>query len=943
MPFNVHQMLVFNRSGARVGTISTWTITSPRTFRIAEICDMTVEIPNRDSAGNVVFNSAMDALLIEDNILYVENEMDGIPGWGGAIIEKEYVNDGLILTLNSGESLLAGLETTTITQNAGDSATIASRLVSAANAKQGAHGDVLVTFSNDGTTPNYGTYTYEGDIFQGLQQLATDSLAEFYVQAVLGAGAASISFVLHWNSTFANDLSGVITISDGTSGQLAQGTSFKFSVMEVFNRIRLRGASTSFADYLNYDCVKSVVKDLTPEVDWIAEGATNLRRRENLNLSVNFSLSSDAQQAIATTGYDIDDPNNPGTLLHVKGLEELYLDYYKSFLYYHHNRLGRPFLDGYDWSGPDGTNDKSLTMRYMRTLQKLGRIGAATVVTAGSDNATIGAAIDQWAFDQNVSPDGTGTVGVALDYATFTDHWFADSNGNLYLQPTDYTNPDAPTFIPANATLWGTPGSGTLVAVATDPAQVNTVWVMNQSGGNTTVSAYDIDSHALLSSFTIGQTLNDFALDYVNGVFMAVNPGSGTVQVRDINSGALLSPDLSFASGLSNATGISVSGGIAYVSDAAGHISMVYADVTQPATLGQVAGSFSSGLATDGLYVDLSNRRIWLIQSGGGITLYHAYVAQATVAPPGSLTGAPGFDTIYSGQFVHIVMTSDGAYVSKPHVTSSGTYTVVSGDTLWGIADHFYGNGSQWPTIYNANKAYLDGITAGHGLTPGPHWIFPGEVISIPGIGGKVTHNAPAPATKYLTTHTPGEWQLTTIPAPDPAQPDQLQRSWVTGDTQVTGFVLASVCAIQDPAVVILGEEGRVCDWAPATDGYGIFRDTQQFLTARGHVRSEGPGWYWHVWDVPARTFEPDQPDWPEGKAYLAAYLAKHNKRITVQTIHVLNIANLWNSIQIGTIVMVHSSTQGPQPGGTTLKMRVIAFAPDEFNGTMEITGEIVS
>jgi nucleoid-associated protein YgaU len=49
-------------------------------------------------------------------------------------------------------------------------------------------------------------------------------------------------------------------------------------------------------------------------------------------------------------------------------------------------------------------------------------------------------------------------------------------------------------------------------------------------------------------------------------------------------------------------------------------------------------------------------------------------------------------------------------------------YTVVTGDTLRRIADRFYGDESQWPRIHNAN---LDQV-------PNPDQIFPGQELRIP-------------------------------------------------------------------------------------------------------------------------------------------------------------------------------------------------------------------
>jgi hypothetical protein len=57
--------------------------------------------------------------------------------------------------------------------------------------------------------------------------------------------------------------------------------------------------------------------------------------------------------------------------------------------------------------------------------------------------------------------------------------------------------------------------------------------------------------------------------------------------------------------------------------------------------------------------------------------------------------------------------------------TGPTMYTVVPGDFLSKIAKKFYGDSTQWPKIYNANKTKIG---------PNPNKIFPGQVLIIPDV-----------------------------------------------------------------------------------------------------------------------------------------------------------------------------------------------------------------
>lgn len=74
--------------------------------------------------------------------------------------------------------------------------------------------------------------------------------------------------------------------------------------------------------------------------------------------------------------------------------------------------------------------------------------------------------------------------------------------------------------------------------------------------------------------------------------------------------------------------------------------------------------------------------------------------------------------------------------VTAPAASAGGgqTYTVVSGDTLWGIAKKFYGTGTKYSIIYDANVDIIESTAKAHGKSSSSngHWIWPGETLVIP-------------------------------------------------------------------------------------------------------------------------------------------------------------------------------------------------------------------
>ena len=112
--------------------------------------------------------------------------------------------------------------------------------------------------------------------------------------------------------------------------------------------------------------------------------------------------------------------------------------------------------------------------------------------------------------------------------------------------------------------------------------------------------------------------------------------------------------------------------------------------------------------------------------SAGGTGIwgnYHIVLPLGTVpkTPQGTLEvfGAAGREGVEVGKVV-VPIVFGRALIDPYH--GFAQHTVVAGDTLSAIAQHVYGNASQWPRIFEANRDQI----------LNPNLIFPGQTLRIP-------------------------------------------------------------------------------------------------------------------------------------------------------------------------------------------------------------------
>src|SRR6267378_2707543 len=97
--------------------------------------------------------------------------------------------------------------------------------------------------------------------------------------------------------------------------------------------------------------------------------------------------------------------------------------------------------------------------------------------------------------------------------------------------------------------------------------------------------------------------------------------------------------------------------------------------------------------------------------------------------------------------------TSQAAPAPAPLGQVPATHVVATGETLWSIAQLYYGDPLLWPEIYRLNTSLIDD----------PHWIYPGEELSL--AAGASVAQLPE-STSVAPPQGPGD-TVHAVPAPD--------------------------------------------------------------------------------------------------------------------------------------------------------------------------------
>ena len=332
--------MTYTSHGARPKTISTWQ--GVNASQISAIVPRLVQ-----SAGGTFVANPDLALIAEDRIIAVGNSL-GLDPWVGSIDTVEWTDGAAILTVQDLYGQLAEAlirDTAAIKTRTGSLArSLASIVMGRANAWLGADGQVQWEFDGTGSLTFFGDDSLSGDALSVLAKIAQQSFAEFVWNVRILSDR--IVPILTWRDAFSAGAG--VALADGAAGNVRANPAYSTSVAQMVNAVRLVGSVTRIESLVPPGAKALPVQEQIPVAEvWLPTG--NYRRRTNLSLSapvtlnvtVPFSFPDEEQQIAADEA--------------AARMRELF----KTFVRAIHDQYGRPWHDGWAWSGPAPENDEA--------------------------------------------------------------------------------------------------------------------------------------------------------------------------------------------------------------------------------------------------------------------------------------------------------------------------------------------------------------------------------------------------------------------------------------------------------------------------------------------------------------------------------------------------------------------------------------------------------